>query len=218
MPDIKTALKEALQRKANQMHQTPPATAAAVKQIIAQWDDTEPTPKEKTMPYEPPASQKFTDIQAPAAPATTLPVNHTVFNYLRDKGGTTRADVLRVMTKQGFRESTVSTLLSQLVVVGQVSNMGGVYKTIVPAYKPYDIKKARIANKATAKKLAKAAGIAALPPQATSKSRPVLTSVPAPATATTMLDDDIDLILKRLSVFQAIALYKKLKVMLGEAV
>jgi hypothetical protein len=33
-----------------------------------------------------------------------------------------------------------------------------------------------------------------------------------------MLDDDIDLILKRLSVFQAIALYKKLKVMLGEAV
>lgn len=218
MPDIKTALKEALQRKANQMHQTPPATAAAVKQIIAQWDDTEPTTKEKTMPYEPPASQKFTDIQAPAAPATTLPVNHTVFNYLRDKGGTTRADVLRVMTKQGFRESTVSTLLSQLVVVGQVSNMGGVYKTIVPAYKPYDIKKARIANKATAKKLAKAAGIAALPPQAASKSRPVVNPVPAPATATTMLDDDIDLILKRLSVFQAIALYKKLKVMLGEAV
>ena len=218
MPDIKTALKEALQRKANQMHQTPPAAAAAVKQIIAQWDDTEPTTKEKTMPYEPPAAQKFTDIQAPAAPATTLPVNHTVFNYLRDKGGTTRADVLRVMTKQGFRESTVSTLLSQLVVVGQVSNMGGVYKTIVPAYKPYDIKKARIAKKATAKKLAKAAGIAALPPQATSKSRPMVNPVPAPATANTMLDDDIDLILKRLSVFQAIALYKKLKVMLGEAV
>ena len=141
-----------------------------------------------------------------------------MFNYLRDKGGTTRADVLRVMTKQGFRESTVSTLLSQLVVVGQVSNMGGVYKTIVPAYKPYDIKKARIANKATAKKLAKAAGIAALPPQATPKGRPVINPVPAPATATTMLDDDIDLILKRLSVFQAIALYKKLKVMLGEAV
>jgi hypothetical protein len=212
MPDIKTALKEALQRKANQMHQTPPATTAAVKQIIAQWDDTEPTTtKEKEMPYEPPAAQKFTDIQAPS---TTAPVTLTVFNYLRDKGGTTRAEVLRVMTKQGFRESTVSTLLSQLVVVGQVSNMGGVYKTIVPAYKPYDIKKARLANKATAKKIAKAAGIAALPPQATSKKQPVLTATPD----TAMLDDDIDLILKRLSVFQAIALYKKLKVMLGEAV
>jgi len=214
MPDIKTALKEALQRKANQMHQTPPATAAAVKQIIAQWDDTEPTTKEKTMPYEPPATQKFTDIKT----STNSPVTLTVFNYLRDKGGTTRADVLRVMTKQGFRESTVSTLLSQLVVVGQVSNTGGVYKTIVPEYRPYNIKKARIANKATAKKIAKAAGIAALPPQATPKSRPVINPVPAPATATTMLDDDIDLILKRLSVFQAIALYKKLKVMLGEAV
>lgn len=210
MPDIKTALKEALQRKANQMHQTPPATAAAVKQIIAQWDDTEPTTKEKEMPYEPPATQKFTDIKT----STNSPVTLTVFNYLRDKGGTTRAEVLRVMTKQGFRESTVSTLLSQLVVVGQVSNMGGVYKTIVPEYRPYNIKKARIANKAAAKKIAKAAGIAALPPQATPKKQPVLTAAPD----TAMLDDDIDLILKRLSVFQAIALYKKLKVMLGEAV
>ena len=170
------------------------------------------------MPYEPPATQKFADIQAPAAPASALPVNHTVFNYLRDKGGASRAEVLMVMTHQGFKFATVSTLLSQLVVAGQVSNMGGVYKTIVPAYRPYNIKKARAANKVAAKKLAKAAGIAALPPQATSKSRPVLTSVPTPATANTMLDDDIDLILKRLSVFQAIALYKKLKVMLGEAV
>lgn len=215
MPDIKTALKEALQRKANQMHQTPPATAAAVKQIIAQWDDTEPTTEEKTMPYEPPAAQKFTAIQAPA---TTLPVNHTVFNYLRDKGGATRADVLRVMTQQGFKTATVSTLLSQLVVVGQASNMGGVYKVIVPEYRPYNIKKARIANKAAAKKIAKAAGIAALPPQATPKGRPVYTPAPEPVTPTSMLDDDIDLILKRLSVFQAIALYKKLKTMLGDAV
>ena len=212
MPDIKTALKEALQRKANQMHQTPPATTAAVKQIIAQWDDTEPTmTKEKEMPYEPPAAQKFTDIQAPAA---AMPVNHTVFNYLRDKGGATRAEVLMVMTQQGFKTATVSTLLSQLVVAGQASNMGGIYKVIVPEYRPYNIKKARMANKAAAKKIAKAAGIAALPPQATPKKQPVLTAAPAAA----MLDDDIDLILKRLSVFQAIALYKKLKVMLGEAV
>jgi hypothetical protein len=212
MPDIKTALKEALQRKANQMHQTPPATTAAVKQIIAQWDDTEPTmTKEKEMPYEPPAAQKFTAIQAPAA---AMPVNHTVFNYLRDKGGATRAEVLMVMAQQGFKTATVSTLLSQLVVAGQASNMGGIYKVIVPEYRPYNIKKARMANKAAAKKIAKAAGIAALPPQATPKKQPVLTAAPA----TAMLDDDIDLILKRLSVFQAIALYKKLKVMLGEAV
>jgi len=212
MPDIKTALKEALQRKANQMHQTPPATTAAVKQIIAQWDDTEPTmTKEKEMPYEPPTAQKFTEITAPAA---AMPVNHTVFNYLRDKGGATRAEVLMVMTQQGFKTATVSTLLSQLVVAGQASNMGGIYKVIVPEYRPYNIKKARMANKAAAKKMAKRAGIAALPPQATPKKQPVLTAAPAAA----MLDDDIDLILKRLSVFQAIALYKKLKVMLGEAV
>ena len=217
MPDIKTALKEALQRKANQMHQTPPATAAAVKQIIAQWDDTEPTTEEKTMPYEPPTAQKFTAIQAPATP---FPVTLTVFNYLRDKGGATRADVLRVLTEQGFNAATVSTLLSQLVVVGQASNVGGIYKVIVPEYRPYNIKKARTANKAAAKKIAKAAakeqpaGIAALPPQATARPDPF----PVAPTPTSMLDDDIDLILKRLSVFQAIALYKKLKVMLGEAV
>lgn len=217
MPDIKTALKEALQRKADQMQQAPTVTTDAVKQIIAQWDDTETTTEEKTMPYEPPAVKKFTEVTAPEAPVS---VSRTTFNYLRNKGGATRAETLRAMTAQGFNAETISTLLSQLVVVGQASNVGGVYKTLVPEYQSYDIKKVRAANKIAAKKAAKAAakeqpaGIAALPPQATARPDPF----PVAPTPTTMIDDDIDVILKRLSVFQAIALYKKLKVMLGEAV
>ena len=85
-------------------------------------------------------------------------VMRTTFNYIRDNKNSTRKSVLAALAKQGFKESSVNSVISQLGRSKQVhKNFDGTLHAIHTEYKPIHQKKNReqppasISNKLRAK-------------------------------------------------------------------
>lgn len=73
-------------------------------------------------------------------------VSRETFNYVRDNPGKTRADVIKGLVAKGFKETSVGSLLNQLLMTGQiVRNDSGVMIVTAKEYVPI--------NSATLKKM-----------------------------------------------------------------
>jgi hypothetical protein len=220
MADLATALQTALNKtKEKQMATT--HTAEDVKKIAREWDkDAQPT--EPTKPYH------F---------RITNNVTRTTFDLIKASPGCMRADIVALATKQNYNPSSVGSLIAQLVRVGQVRRDpdGRLYVTQneYTSIKYKDLRKAqanalkekrkrtRLAKQALAEAKKRVQEEKKVEQRAEAKPArivearpaPVATPTPAPASLSSF---DADQLLSTLSFTQAITLYKKLKLMLGE--
>jgi hypothetical protein len=161
-----------------------PDIATALRQALDDW--------------EPPASPP---VPEPAKPYFTVTNNVTriTFDYVRDNPGKTRKEVALALGTQGFKSSSVTSLLGQMCKQGMMRESANLLYVTMNEYTP--IKSAR-ALKALAKK-----------PQAqqrkivtiTRKAAPV--AEPTPEVKEWSPNDVID----KLTVHQAIALFKALR-------
>lgn len=182
MPDIKTALEKALAKTANAWA----ADDDAHHQIEPQ--------QEKAVP-----KQYF---------QTTNNVTRVTFDFVRDNPGMTRVEVARELAKQGYKPGSVSSLLGQMLKQGMMRESAYLLYATTNEYTPIKAtkalkalsenpeprKKVTIVNTRTGEVLnPKPAGIAALPT--------------APVEKPWEPSDVID----KLSVRQALALFKELR-------
>jgi hypothetical protein len=119
MPDIKTALEQAL------------AKAQPAPQLPADWDDEggeaaiesiTTKAKEATMPR-----QRFT---------TTNNVTRATFDFVLNNPGKTRIEIARRLAEQGFAKGSTSSLLGQFIKQGQIAERNGFLFAQQAEYKP----------------------------------------------------------------------------------
>ena len=132
MPDLKTALSEALARSQEQV---------ALKHTLDAWEDDEERIRtnQPTQPQTQP--QQENTMANPNMAGNTHGVSNnvmrTTFNYIRDNKNSTRKSTLAGLTKQGFKESSVNSVISQLTRAKQVhKNFDGTLHAINAEYKP----------------------------------------------------------------------------------
>lgn len=160
-------------------------------------------------------------------------VSRATFDLIKANPGCMRADILALATKQNYNPASVSSLLAQFVRVGQVRKDadGRLYVTQneYSTIKYKDLRKAqanalkekrkrtRLAKQALVdvKKQVKQEQKAEAKPARTVEAKPTPAPVAAPTPAS-LSSFDADQLLSTLSFTQAITLYKKLKLMLGE--
>lgn len=127
MPDIKTALQNALSK----------AASAPTPQIPAAWDDEgadaaietiTTKAKEATMP-----KQYF---------KTTNNVTRTTFNYVKNNPGNTRTQITAALEMQGFKPNSTTSLVAQMIRQGHMRETNGAVFAAQDEYTP--IKGARI--------------------------------------------------------------------------
>jgi hypothetical protein len=121
MPDIQTALSNALNNQ--------------LKNTINDWekDDMQTTQiKPQGANYE----------RSTKAFSITNNVTRATFEYVKKNPNLTSAEICADMAKQGYKESSVSSLIAQFAVQGLAERDDrGRYITIVPEYRPLKAKK-----------------------------------------------------------------------------
>lgn len=188
MPDIKTALQNALSK------------AAPAPQIPAAWDDEgadaaietiTTKAKEATMP-----KQYF---------KTTNNVTKTTFDYVKNNPGNTRTQVVAALTAQGFKPNSTTSLVAQMVKRGLMRETNGAVFAAQPEYTPIKSSRNKVQEKPVVKPVAK---------KVQAKPRP--TFVP-PAEAPVQINAawDAETLLNNLSIKQARALYDELRKIFG---
>ena len=190
MPDIKTALQNALSK----------AASAPTPQIPAAWDDEgadaaietiTTKAKEATMP-----KQYF---------KTTNNVTRTTFNYVKNNPGNTRTQIVAALETQGFKPNSTTSLVAQMIRQGHMRDTNGAVFAAQDEYTP--IKGARI--KKQEKPVAKPVAT-----KAQAKPRPTFippTETPVQINAAW----DAETLLNNLSIKQARALYDELRKIFG---
>lgn len=218
MADLATALQTALNKtKEKQMATT--NTTEDVKKIAREWDkDAQPT--EPAKPYH------F---------RVTNNVTRATFDLIKANPGCMRNDIVDLATKQNYNPSSVSSLIAQLQRVGQIRKDadGRLYVT-QNEYTSIKYKELRKAQVQTLKEKRKRARLAKqalaeakkrvqeekkVEQRAEAKPARIVEARPAPAPVAapaSLASFDADQLLSTLSFTQAITLYKKLKLMLGE--
>lgn len=203
MPDIKTALQQALEKAKSEAHAHPSSV------VPADWDDeggaavietvtTQPQ-QEATMP------KKFFQV--------TTNVTEATFAYVRDNPGKTRVEVIQALETQGFHTSSVSSLIGQFVKQGQfVRRNSALFATVAQ----------RAPLKASQKKAQRAAAAIQTP---TPAHIPAPKAAPAPTKVTTARAGlgalvkgdvwDVEALLETLSIKQARSLYDALRTIFG---
>ena len=189
MPDIKTALEQALSKDQTRA------------QLPAEWDDEggaaviqsiTTQAKEATMP-----KQFF---------VTTNNVTRITFDYVRDNPGKTRKEVAVALEAQGFKTSSVTSLLGQMVKQGVVRENAQLLYTTTNEYAPLkSSKKLALLNKPQApqRKVVKIVS---------TRTKETLNPTPAPQINAAW---DAETLLNNLSIKQARALYDELRKIFG---
>jgi hypothetical protein len=172
-----------------------PDIASALQKALNEWEPPVPTPTPTPTPT--PAKPYFT---------VTNNVTRVTFDYVRDNPGKTRVEVAKAMEKQGFKPGSVSSLLGQMIKQGMMRESAHLLYATIPEYTPI---KGSKAMKALAAK-----------PQEQQRKKVVLINKrtgevvgaapevePTPVVKEWSPDDVID----KLTVHQAIALFKALR-------
>jgi hypothetical protein len=208
MPDLQTALTTAIK---NQVLST----------TINEWEEEE----QQTMQahIEPQVAMMPTQIAAVPSPTLTGNLSKDIFVYIKDNPGCLRTDVRQIFMAAGFKETSVSSLISQMVRTKMVSiNDVGNLEAIRVYYKPITgISKKKKLAKAIAKVKAakpKAQGIAALAPEPTQdidKGREALDRVLAKPVLEARAVYDALCLLRGLDVGDARYMYAELHKLFG---
>jgi hypothetical protein len=234
MPDLATALKNAINKidttKENQMQNVHNATSnTSINEVLHQWDND---PAKDAGQHKVASSTTF---------KPTNNVSQETFNLIKSHPGCTYRVLCDMAAALGFKRTSVGSISTQFVRVGMVrkDEDGRMYVT-QSAYTPIKYKDLRKAQRASLKKVTKSkadsvaraatrqyiksgkysqkitdTGIAALGTQA-KHTIAVANNTPAAPLTQSVTNFDADQLLSALSFNQAIALYKKLKAMLGD--
>jgi hypothetical protein len=170
-----------------------PDIASALRQALDSW--------EPTVDISPPAP-------APTKPYFTVTNNVTrvTFNYVRDNPGKTRVEAAKALEKQGYKPGSVSSLIGQMIKQGLIRESAQLLYVTANEYAP--LKGSKVVKALAAK------------PQEQQRKKVVLVSKrtgaivgaapvaePTPVVKEWSPDDVID----KLTVHQAIALFKALR-------
>ncbi len=201
MPSLQEALQAAVQR--NQQ--------AALTQIIDAWEDDEPTPEAQPQPQE-----KQTMKNPPLN--ITNNVSRATFYFVRANPGLTKGEICKRLVAEGYKASSVTSLVSQLRRTSQLELRGDKYYALMDEYTPINQVAIRALRKhKQQKKDTKSEGIAALHLVTTPAPTPAPAPAPAPARPLVpVLGWSTDEILENLDVKQAVAVYRELKKLFGE--
>jgi hypothetical protein len=153
MPDLQTALTNAI-------------TNQVLSTTIKEWDEEEK--QEMQTATQPPVMQ----TQTPE-PTLTFNLSKDIFTHIKDNPGCLRTDVRKAFIDAGFKDSSIGSLITQMIRNKMVSiNEVGNLEAIRVYYKPITglSKKKKLAKAIAKVKAAKtqAQGIAALAPEPTS--------------------------------------------------
>jgi hypothetical protein len=142
-------------------------------------------------------------------------VTRSTFNFVRDNPGVRYAEALRALEAQGFKESSITALFSQMRRAGLfVRDADNRYTAVGTEYVP--MKATEKSNYNPAKYLTNKptkAPKAAPTPAPTPEPAPVPTPAPAPVVTT----NDVDYLLNTLPIRQARDLYDALHKIFGGA-
>lgn len=210
MPSLQDALQNAIQRNNSALHN-----------IIDAWEADEPLPVQQPQPQE---KQTMPSVTFPV----TTNVSRATFDFVRDTPGLHHNEIKSKLLDKGYKESSVTALISQLRRSGQIARLAdGTYHATAKEYVPIkQVFKLPVNKKTAAKKAAKpvakpapkpavkatepkSEGIAALQPVAT------LVPAPAPVSAPMVVSNDVEYILSTLPIKQARSLYDELHKIFG---
>ena len=204
MPDLNTALQIALAKKLQQEKQM--QNQENIQAIINDWAKDDPR-----------------DDARSNLPHTFKPTNNVsreTFNAVRDNPRLQHKDIARMMVNRGFNAASIGSLLTQMLNCKMLArDDNGRYTALQAEYTPI---KANKRTKSTKKKAAvplvikkkQGEGIAALDTQDAAPKKLVVLhkrTEPTPAPF------DPEQLLSTLSFSQVMALYKRIKTMVGEA-
>jgi hypothetical protein len=208
MTALATAIQTALEKinKEKQM-QTRTHTPEDVKKIADQWAKED--------------SRDDARSHLPHAFKPTNNVSRETFNAVRDNPRLQHKDLVRMMTNRGFNSGSIGSLLTQMTNCGLITrDDNGRYTALQAEYTPIKTtKRGKIKQKKIAipgiKKKATETGIAALDTQDAVAKKMVTITRRTEAAPPAVFDPDH--LLSTLSFAQVMALYKKIKTMVGEA-
>ena len=215
MPDLKTALTNAIQEK--QMNNDT-ITREQIMQTIAGWADDEneapvtpPTPAVSTVGA--PTVKELVEAKMLHSVYTGY-LSRDIFSYVSNNPNSRVRDVVKAMQAlpYSYNVQSIGTLLTQMVKTGLMFRKDGHYKTLTATYRP--IGKPSRTYKASTR------APKPLPPNAKVKHKKVKVAVEAEIKAPVpklSMTHDLDQLLAQLTFTQAIELYKKLRDTLGSA-
>lgn len=140
MPDLKTALETALKQK--ELHS-----------IVNEWDDEPASATNKQSKPVPAPEQRFKQLQPSGKQyfTTTNNVARTVFYYIKNNPGVSRAAALSALLKnEDFKANSISSLISQHVRAGHIRQVNNGLFTVIDDYQP--VKQSELRKKAAARK------------------------------------------------------------------
>jgi hypothetical protein len=170
-----------------------PDLKSELSKVINAWEPTPAPTKEEPKKY-------FT---------TTNNVCRATFDHIRDNPGKTRKEVCNALAERGYKESSTTTLIGQMIKQSHVRESNGLLYAIKPEYE------ALKGSKAWAKiEAAKAAPRKHV--ELVSKSTGKVFN-PRPAQEAPQINStwDADVMLNSLSIVQARALYDSLRKIFG---
>lgn len=164
-----------------------PDIATALRNALNDWEP----PTTKVEPEPPPPKAYF---------KTTNNVCRTTFNFVRDNPGMTRVEVARELAKQGYKYTSVSSLLGQMIKQGRMRESAYLLYVTTNEYTP--LKSSKTLKALAAKPQEKQRKIVTITRRAAPVAEPTV-----PAEKEWHPSDVID----KLSVRQALALFKELR-------
>jgi len=177
-----------------------PDLQTALSKVLDEWaKDDQPAAQTQPQEKQTMTVQTFTG---------TNNVSRATFDFVRDNPGLHHNEVKHKLVGKGYKESSVTALISQLRRAGQIARLtDGTYHATAKEYEPIkQAYKKAVTKQPTAKKPeAKSEGIAALQPVAT----PVTTAPPM------VISNDVEYILSTLPIKQARSLYDELHKIFG---
>ena len=213
MPDLQTALTNAISKQ-------------VLSTTINEWDEEE----QQTMQAQPQVAimQTQTKINGNSKLTLTGNLSKDIFVYIRDNPGCLRADVRKAFIDAGFKDSSIGSLITQMIRIKMVSTneVGNLeakrvyYKPLISGAKRKEMnKKLGIArDKPTNPAKPKAQGIAALAPEPTQsadKGQEALDRVLAKPVREARAVYDALCLLRDLNVGEARHLYTELQKLFG---
>jgi hypothetical protein len=174
-----------------------PDIASALQKALSDWEPT-PTPAANNTPATPTDKPYFT---------VTNNVTRVTFDYVRDNPGKTRKEVAVALEKQGFKPSSVTSLLGQMVKQGLFRESNELLYVTTGEYTP--LKSSKKMKAVAEKQQAPQRKVVTITRRAAPEAEPT----PVPPNA--KFSATIPQLLDTLSVVQARELYDALRKIFG---
>lgn len=190
MPDIKTALQEALSK-----------TATAWAEDDEAHHKMEPK-TEQAMPENNPAKVHF---------AVTNNVCRATFDYINANPGKTRKEIIDALTARGYKAASTTTLIGQMIKQNHVRDSKGLLYAVNDQYVPLKGSKAWAKLQAAKAAPRKHVELVSKRTGEIINPRPAPAPVPAPVLMPVEKEWTPDDVIAKLNVHQALALFKALR-------